>query len=78
MEICFDTFCENGLGNISMQKLSEACGVTNAALVCYFGTKDNIVIEAAAPLHGSQWQQDAIRVSLRLFMKESKPKEESL
>ncbi len=54
MEICFDTFCENGLGNISMQKLSEACGVINAALVCYFGTKDNIVIEAAAPLHGSQ------------------------
>lgn len=31
-----------------MKKLSEACGVTNAALVYYFGTKDNIVIEATA------------------------------
>lgn len=48
MEICFDTFCENGLENTSMQMLSEACGVTNAALVYYFGTKDNIVIESTA------------------------------
>lgn len=48
LEICFDTFCENGLENTSMQKLSEACGVTNAALVYYFGTKDNIVIESTA------------------------------
>lgn len=31
-----------------MQKLSEACGVTNAALVYYFGTKDNIIIESTA------------------------------
>ncbi len=48
LEICFDTFCENGLENTSMEKLAEACGVTNAALVYYFGTKDNIVIEATA------------------------------
>lgn len=48
LEICFDTFCENGLENTSMQMLSEACGVTNAALVYYFGTKDNIVIESTA------------------------------
>lgn len=48
LEICFDTFCENGLENTSMEKLSEACGVTNAALVYYFGTKDNIIIESTA------------------------------
>lgn len=48
LETCFDTFCENGLENTSMQMLSEACGVTNAALVYYFGTKDNIVIESTA------------------------------
>lgn len=48
LEICFDTFCEYGLENTSMQKLSEACGVTNAALVYYFGTKDNIIIESTA------------------------------
>lgn len=28
--------------------LSEACGVTNATLLYYFGTKDSIVIEATA------------------------------
>lgn len=48
LEVCFDTFCENGLENTSMEKLAEACGVTNAALVYYFGTKDNIVIESTA------------------------------
>lgn len=48
LETCFDTFCENGLENTSMQMLSEACGVTNAALVYYFGTKDNIVIESTS------------------------------
>ena len=48
LEICFDAFCENGLENTSMQKLADACGVTNAALVYYFGTKDDIVIEATA------------------------------
>ena len=31
-----------------MKMLSEACGVTNAALVYYFGTKDAIVVEATA------------------------------
>ncbi len=31
-----------------MEKLSEACGVTNAALVYYFGTKENIVVEATS------------------------------
>lgn len=48
LDICFDTFCKNGLENTSMEKLSEACGVTNAALVYYFGSKDNIIIEATA------------------------------
>lgn len=48
LELCFDTFCENGLENTSMEKLSEACGVTNAALVYYFGTKENIVVEATS------------------------------
>lgn len=31
-----------------MKMLSEACGVSNAALVYYFGTKDRIVIDATA------------------------------
>ncbi len=48
LEICFDTFCIYGLEKTSMQKLSEACGVSNAALVYYFETKDNIVIESTA------------------------------
>ena len=48
LEICFDTFCRNGLEGTSLKMLSEACGVTNAALVYYFGTKDNIVIESTA------------------------------
>lgn len=48
MEICFDTFCQYGLENTSMQKLAQACGVTNGALVYYFETKDNIVVEATA------------------------------
>lgn len=48
LEICFDTFCKNGLEGTSMKMLSEACGVTNAALVYYFGTKDAIIVEATA------------------------------
>ena len=48
MEICFDVFCKNGLENTTRLMLSEACGVTNAALVYYFGSKDNIVIESTA------------------------------
>lgn len=48
MDLCFDTFCKSGLENTSMEKLAEACGVTNAALVYYFGTKDNIIIESTA------------------------------
>ena len=28
--------------------LAEACGVTNGALLYYFGSKDNIIIEATA------------------------------
>ena len=48
LEICFDTFCRYGLENTGLKKLSEACGVTNAALTYYFGSKDNIVIEATA------------------------------
>lgn len=48
LEICFDVFCKNGLEHTSLQMLSEACGVTNAALVYYFGTKDNIIVESTA------------------------------
>lgn len=48
LEICFDTFCQYGLENTGLKKLAEACGVTNAALTYYFGSKDNIVIEATA------------------------------
>ncbi len=39
-----------------MQILSQACGVTNAALVYYFGSKDNIIIEATA--HGMEKVED--------------------
>ena len=48
LEICFDTFCEHGLENTGMEKLSKACGISNATLVYYFGSKDNIIIEATA------------------------------
>ena len=48
LEICVDTFCRYGLEGTSLKLLSEACGVSNAALVYYFGTKDNIVIESTA------------------------------
>lgn len=48
LEICFDVFCQHGLENTSLKMLSEACGVSKAALVYYFGTKDAIVIEATA------------------------------
>ena len=48
LERCFDVFCAHGLENTTMKMLSEACGVTNAALVYYFGTKDRIVIDATA------------------------------
>ena len=48
LERCFDTFCEYGLEDTSLQKLAESCGVTNGALLYYFGSKDNIVIEATA------------------------------
>ena len=48
METCFEVFCKNGLENTTLLMLSEACGVTNAALVYYFGRKDNIVIESTA------------------------------
>lgn len=48
LETCFETFCENGLENTGMKKLSEACKVGNSMLVYYFKTKDNIVIESTA------------------------------
>ncbi len=48
LEICFDTFCENGLENTGMQKLADACKVTKAGLIYYFGSKDNLVVEATA------------------------------
>ncbi len=48
LKICFDTFCENGLENTGMKKLADACGITNGALIYYFGSKDNLVIESTA------------------------------
>lgn len=48
LEICFDVFCENGLENSGMKKLADACGMTTAGLVHYFGTKDAIVISSTA------------------------------
>ena len=48
LKICFDTFCENGWENTGMKKLADACGITNGALLYYFGSKDNLVIESTA------------------------------
>ncbi|MBM6930829.1 TetR/AcrR family transcriptional regulator [[Clostridium] spiroforme] len=48
LEICFDTFCKYGLENTGMKKLADACDMTNGALLYYFVSKDNIVIEATA------------------------------
>lgn len=48
LKICFDTFCESGLENTGMKKLADACGLTNGALIYYFGSKDNLVIESTA------------------------------
>lgn len=48
LERCFETFCEHGLENTSLQKLADACGVTNGALIYYFGSKDNLIVEATA------------------------------
>ena len=45
---CFDTFCKNGLENTGLKMLAEACDVTNGALLYYFGSKDNIIIESTA------------------------------
>jgi AcrR family transcriptional regulator len=48
LKICFDTFCEHGLENTGMKKLADACGITNGALIYYFESKDNLVIESTA------------------------------
>lgn len=48
LEICFDTFCKYGLENTGIKKLADACGITNGALIYYFGSKDNLVIESTA------------------------------
>lgn len=48
LEICFDTFCKNGLENTGMKKLADTCGVSNGALLYYFESKDNIVIASTA------------------------------
>lgn len=48
MEICFEVCCKNGLENTTLLMLSQACGVTNGTLLYYFGSKDNIIIEATA------------------------------
>lgn len=46
LEICFDTFCKYGLENTGMKKLADACGITNGALIYYFESKDNLIIES--------------------------------
>lgn len=48
LETCFDTFCEYGLENTTLLMLSKACNLTNATLLYYFGSKENIIIEATA------------------------------
>lgn len=48
LEACFDTFCEYGLENTGMLKLSEASGITNGGLIYHFGSKDNLIIQATA------------------------------
>ena len=48
LETCFDVFCKNGLENTSLKMLADACGVTNGNLLYYFGSKDNLVVEATA------------------------------
>lgn len=48
LETCFNVFCENGLENTGLKMLADACGVSNANLLYYFGDKDNIIIEATA------------------------------
>ena len=48
LETCFDVFCQNGLENTGLKLLADACGLTNGALLYYFGSKDNLVIEATA------------------------------
>ena len=48
LEICFNVFCENGLENTGMQKLADACKITKAGLIYYFGSKDQLVVEATA------------------------------
>ena len=48
MEICFNVFFEKGLENTGMQKLADACKVTKAGLIYYFGSKDSLVVETTA------------------------------
>ena len=48
LERCFDTPCEHGLENTGLKMLSDACGITNATMLYYFGSKDNIIIKATA------------------------------
>ena len=48
LETCFAVLCENGLENTSLKMLADACGVTNGNLLYYFGSKDNLVVEATA------------------------------
>ena len=48
LETCFEVFCKNGLENTGLKMLAEACGVTNGALLYYFGSKGNLIIESTA------------------------------
>ena len=40
LETCFNVFCENGLENTGLKMLADACGVSNANLLYYFGDKE--------------------------------------
>jgi len=49
LEKCFDCFCENGLEDTGMKKLSAACGIsTGNFFATYFHNKDEIIIESTA------------------------------
>ena len=57
LETCFNVFCENGLENTGLKMLADACGVSNANLLYYFGDKDSIITEATAHCYGASTQR---------------------
>ena len=57
LETCFNVFCENGLENTGLKMLADACGVSNANLLYYFGDKDSIIIPYwTAKKHGKKYR----------------------